>query len=342
MTFTMLVSLFSMITDMPFTVYYTFWLEERHGFNKQTPSFFIKDTLKSVALQFVLLPLVGAVVYIVQVGGDYFFVYLWAFATVVLLVLMTVYPDYIAPLFDKYSPLREGPLRTQIEELAASINFPLTKIYVFEGSKRSAHSNAYLYGFFNNKRIVLFDTLIQGYVPESSVDKSPDSNCDGDSGVAAPLTSTKGCNDDEILAVLAHELGHWKLSHVTKNLILSEVNILVTFLVFNLLFKYEPLYAAFGFHDSKPILIGLTLVTSYIFSPYNTLVSFLMTLLSRRFEFEADAFAKRLNRADKLKSALVKLNVDNLGFPVYDEWYSRWHHSHPTLLQRLDALDKTD
>jgi STE24 endopeptidase len=291
----------------------------------------------------------------VQSGGDYFFLYLWIFVTLVIVLLMTVYPDYIAPLFDKYSPLQEGELKSQIEKLAASIDFPLKKLYVVEGnryllyhflahliicncslkkkkgSKRSSHSNAYFYGFFNNKRIVLFDTLIEGYVKEESETT--------DSTTKPPK---KGCNNPEILAVLGHELGHWKLNHVTKNIVISELNILFMFTVFNMLFQYQPLYEAFGFHDSQPIFIGLYIVTSYIFSPYNAILSFLTTLLSRHFEFEADQFAKKLGHAVNLKSSLIKLNLDNLGFPIYDWLYSSWHHSHPTLLQRLNALEKTE
>lgn len=207
-------------------------------------------------------------------------------------------------------------------------------IIAFPGSKRSSHSNAYFYGFFKNKRIVLFDTLIEGYVKEEKEVKEAKED--------STKISKKGCNNAEILAVLGHELGHWKLNHVTKNIIISELNILFMFLVFNLLFQYRPLYEAFGFHDSQPIFIGLYIVTSYIFSPYNAILSFLTTLLSRHFEFEADRFAKQLGHAINLKSSLVKLNLDNLGFPVYDWLYSSWHHSHPTLLQRLNALDKTE
>lgn len=176
----------------------------------------------------------------------------------------------------------------------------------------------------------MFDTLIEGYVKED--DKA-------ESDAKAPK---KGCNNAEILAVLGHELGHWKLNHVTKNIVISELNILFMFLVFNLLFKFQPLYEAFGFYDSQPIFIGLYIVTSYIFSPYNAVLSFLTTLLSRRFEFQADKFAQQLGHATNLKSSLIKLNLDNLGFPIYDWLYSSWHHSHPTLLQRLHALDKTD
>ncbi|CAL1273872.1 unnamed protein product [Larinioides sclopetarius] len=226
---------------------------------------------------------------------------------------MTVYADFIAPLFDKFTPLPEGTLRTRIEELAKSISFPLKKLYVVEGSKRSSHSNAYFYGFYKNKRIVLFDTLIK-----------------------------TGCNNDEILAVLAHELGHWKLNHVLKNLIIAQVNLFLCFAVFALLFKNSSLYAAFGFHDQQPVIVGLVVIFQYVFSPYNEVLSFLMTALSRRFEFQADAFAKVLNKAADLRSALIKLNRDNLGFPVYDWLYSTWHHSHPPLLERIHALGKLD
>lgn len=140
-------------------------LEERHGFNKQTVGFFIKDTIKAILVSAVItVPIVGFIIKIVQLGGQFFFVWLWIFCFVVLMFLMTVYPLLIAPLFDKYTPLQDGPLKTRIEALASKIKFPLTKLYVVEGSKRSAHSNAYLYGLFNNKRIVLYDTLIKGYV----------------------------------------------------------------------------------------------------------------------------------------------------------------------------------
>lgn len=133
--------------DLPFKIYGTFVLEEKHGFNKQTPMFFIKDQIKGFVVgQAISIPISCAVIYIVQIGGDYFFVWLWLFTGILTLVLMTLYPVFIAPLFDKYSPLETGQLRTSIEELAARLKFPLAQLYVVEGSKRSAHSNAYFYG----------------------------------------------------------------------------------------------------------------------------------------------------------------------------------------------------
>ena len=335
----------STIIDLPWSLYSTFVLEEKHGFNKQTLGFYAKDKVKKFFVsQAIMAPLLGTAIYIIKSGGDYFFIYLWLFCFVVTLLLMTVYPDYIAPLFDKFEPLPEGRLRTEIEKLAASIDFPLTKLYVVEGSKRSAHSNAYFFGFYKNKRIVLYDTLLENFSLSS----------DNETSTAATEEESKkeeknkeekkkqGCSDDEVLAVLGHELGHWKLNHVFKNLVITEVNLLFCFMVFALLFKNQTIYTAFGFPNEKPVMIGLLIIFQYIFSPYNEVLTFLMTCLSRRFEFQADAFGKALGRAADLRSALIKLNKDNLSFPVYDKWYSMMYHSHPPLLERIEALGKID
>jgi len=159
----------------------------------QTAMFFIKDEIKKfLVAQIITLPLLCGMIWIVQIGGDYFFWYLWILSVVVSLFMMILYPEIIAPLFDKYSPLPDGELKQKIEELAASLKFPLYKLFIVEGSKRSSHSNAYLYGFYKYKRIVLFDTLIKGY---SKKDEGNDAD------------KEYGCDTNEILAVLAHELG---------------------------------------------------------------------------------------------------------------------------------------
>jgi len=324
--FLLLMNTFNTVTSLPFSIYHHFVLEEKHGFNKQTAGFYVKDKLKGyVVSQVISMPLIAAVVWIVKAGGDFFFVFLWLFAMLVTFFLLTIYPDYIAPLFDKYTPLPEGELKTRIEQLAASIHFPLYKLYVVEGSKRSVHSNAYFFGFFKNKRIVLFDTLLKDY---SKPDAEP--------------SEKKGCDNEEVLAVLGHELGHWKLNHVFKNIVIMQVNLLLLFLAFGYLFKFKELYRAFGFYNEEPVIIGLLVVLVYIFSPYNAVLSFALTSLSRKFEFQADAFAKSLGKSIYLRRALIKINQDNLGFPVYDWLFSMWHHSHPPLLERLEALDKSE
>lgn len=340
--FSLLGCLLNTAIDLPWSIYDTFMIEERHGFNKQTLGFFFKDRIKKfIVMQAIMLPILACIVHIVKIGGDYFFVYLWVFCVIMSLILMTVYADYIAPLFDKFTPLPEGPLRSAIEKLAASIDFPLKKLYVVEGSKRSAHSNAYFYGFYKNKRIVLFDTLLEDYTPINTDKKEGDGAVENEEPAEKEVKKT-GCKNDEVLAVLAHELGHWKLNHVLKNLVIGQVNLFLCFGVFALLFKNQTLYSAFGFHRHKPVVVGFLIIFQYIFSPYNEILSFLMTILSRRFEFQADSFAKILNKAADLRSALIKLNKDNLGFPVHDWLYSAFHHSHPPLLERIRALGKID
>lgn len=191
--FLIVVNTIGVLKSMPFKIYGIFVLEERHGFNKQTPWFFFKDQIKAfVVSQVISLPMAAAIVFIVQWGGDYFFVYLWAFTGVVSLLLLTIYPIFIAPLFDKYLPLEDGPLRRSIEKLAASLKFPLAQLYIVEGSKRSAHSNAYFYGLWGSKRIVLFDTLLINKGQKDDTDLKDDEK-------------GKGCEDSEVLAVLAHE-----------------------------------------------------------------------------------------------------------------------------------------
>ena len=305
----------STVIDLPLTVYYTFVLEQKYGFNKQTVKFFVVDRLKAFVLSQVLaLPISSVTIVIVKYGGDLFFVWLWVAVGVIALVLLTIYPSYIAPLFDKYTPLPDGELRTQIETLASELKFPLTQLYVVEGSKRSAHSNAYFYGLFKSKRIVLFDTLLKN-------------------------KENGGCDNDEILAVLSHELGHWSHGHVVKNIVIMQINLLLVFTAFSFLFRFEPLYRAVGFPvGTQPVLVGLLVVVQYVMMPYNALLSFLLTCLSRTFEFQADQFAVRLGNGEPLKRALVQLNKDNLGFPIYDWVYSAWHHSHPPLLERIAAL----
>ncbi|XP_012666321.1 CAAX prenyl protease 1 homolog [Otolemur garnettii] len=302
LVFLLLATLFSALTGLPWSLYNTFVIEEKHGFNQQTLGFFMKDAIKKfIVTQCILLPVSSLLLYIIKIGGDYFFIYAWLFTLVVSLVLVTIYADYIAPLFDKFTPLPEGKLKQEIEVMAKSIDFPLTKVYVVEGDSntRQEENHTYEYEEQNKKQ---------------------------------------GCKNEEVLAVLGHELGHWKLGHTVKNIIISQMNSFLCFFLFAILIGRKELFAAFGFYDSQPTLIGLLIIFQFIFSPYNEVLSFCLTVLSRRFEFQADAFAKKLGKAKDLYSALIKLNKDNLGFPVSDWLFSMWHYSHPPLLERLQAL----
>ncbi|XP_073682921.1 CAAX prenyl protease 1 homolog [Garra rufa] len=342
LVFLMLATLFSAFTGLPWSLYNTFVIEEKHGFNQQTLGFFLKDALKKFAVtQCILLPVTSLLLYIIKIGGDYFFIYAWLFTLIVSLILVTIYADYIAPLFDKFTPLPDGELKSEIESMSKSIYFPLTKVYVVEGSKRSSHSNAYFYGFFKNKRIVLFDTLLEDYSPlNKDGEKEPGTGEENEAAAneSKPKPKKQGCSNPEVLAVLGHELGHWKLGHTVKNIVISQMNSFLCFFLFAVLIVRKELFMAFGFHDAQPTLIGLMIIFQFIFSPYNELLSFCLTVLSRRFEFQADAFARGMGRSSELYSALIKLNKDNLGFPVADWLFSMWHYSHPPLLERLRAL----
>merc|ERR1712200_72851 len=191
----------------------------------------------------------------------------------------------------------EGELKGQIENLAASISFPLYKLYVVEGSKRSSHSNAYFYGFFKFKRIVLFDTLLEEserlkLKTDEEREKEAKEKEEQSGSTEEKEKKKTGCNNEEIVAVLGHELGHWSMNHVLKNILIAQVQIFSVF-------------ALFGFTDSQPALIGLMIVLQYITAPYSAVVGFLMSVLSRHFEFQADKFAANMGKAKDLKTALV-------------------------------------
>ncbi|OIT08036.1 PREDICTED: CAAX prenyl protease 1 homolog [Nicotiana attenuata] len=306
------VMVWSQITDLPFSLYSTFVIEARHGFNKQTVWLFFRDMIKGIALAVVIgPPIVAAIIVIVQKGGPYLAIYLWGFMLILSLVMMTIYPVLIAPLFNKFTPLPQGDLRLKIENLASSLKFPLKKLFVVDGSTRSSHSNAYMYGFFKNKRIVLYDTLIQ--------------QCK---------------NDEEIVAVIAHELGHWKLNHTMYSFIAVQILTLLQFGGYTLVRNSKDLFQSFGF-DTQPVLIGL-IIFQHTVIPLQHLVSFGLNLVSRAFEFQADAFAKKLGYAAPLRAGLVKLQEENLSAMNTDPWYSAYHYSHPPLVERLAAIDEPD
>ncbi|KAF8693672.1 hypothetical protein HU200_039084 [Digitaria exilis] len=300
------------IIGLSFSLYSTFVIEAQHGFNKQTIWLFIRDMVKEIMLSMILgPPIVAAIIYIIQIGGHYVAIYLWGFMFVLAVLMMTIYPIVIAPLFNKFTPLPEGVLKEKIEKLAASLKFPLKKLFVVDGSTRSSHSNAYMYGFFKNKRIVLYDTLIQ--------------QCS---------------NEDVIVSVIAHELGHWKLNHTIYFFVAVQLLMFLRFGGYTLARNSKDIFRSFGFND-KPIIIGL-IIFQYAIIPLQHLLNFCLNLVSRAFEFQADAFAKNLGYAPQLREALVKLQEENLSTMNTDPWYSAYHYSHPPLVERLQALEVPD
>ena len=298
----------SSIISLPLSYYSNFVLEEKYGFNKLTIKLWITDLIKTIGLSMVFIPpIMGGFLKIIDYYGDSFIVYVCGFTLAVQLIMMTIFPTLIQPLFNKITPLDDGDLKTAIEDLAKSQQFPLTKLYVIDGSKRSSHSNAYFTGLPWSKQIVLFDTLI-----EHSTIK-------------------------ETVAVLAHEIGHWKLNHLPKLLIFSQLNLFLTFSLFSAFVKNDSLFKSFGFFGGKPIIIGFMLFND-IFKPVESVLQFIMNLLSRKHEFEADAHAKKCGYSLELGKSLIKLNIENLSYMDADWLYSSYHRSHPILTERLNAI----
>ncbi|KAJ5907425.1 CaaX prenyl protease Ste24 [Penicillium taxi] len=301
-------SLISTIISLPVSYYSTFVLEEKFGFNKQTVKLWVTDIIKGQILGIVLgAPIISGLLTIVQKTGHSFFYYLWLFGIVVQVFAITIYPIVILPLFNKLSPLEPGALKTGVEDLAKKLKFPLSELHVIDGSKRSSHSNAYFYGLPWKKHIVIYDTLIEKSEPQ------------------------------EVVAVLSHELGHWSLSHTTKLFGIAQAHMFYIFALFSVFVNNKSLYQSFGFLKEQPIMIGFLLFSDAL-APMDAVVKLLMNILSRKFEFEADAFAQGLGYSDELASALVKLQIQNLSTMDADWMYASYHFSHPILTERLGAL----
>ncbi|KAH6688998.1 CAAX prenyl protease [Plectosphaerella plurivora] len=299
------------ILSLPSSVYHTFVLEQKFGFNKQTPKLFVTDMLKSNLLTFILTPpILAGFLTIIKKTGNQFFFYLWLFAAGLQMFMITIYPIAILPLFNKLSPLEDGELKQNVEALAAKLKFPLHELFVIDGSKRSAHSNAYFFGLPWKKHIVIYDTLIEKSEPQ------------------------------EVVAVLAHELGHWGLGHTTRLFGISQLHFIWIFSLFSVFINNNSLYTDFGFLFEHPIVIGFILFSDAL-SPMDTVVKLLMNVLSRKYEFQADAFARNLGYSTELAKSLIKLQIQNLSTMDADWLYATYHFSHPHLSERLKALDWT-
>ncbi|KAL0948416.1 hypothetical protein HGRIS_010997 [Hohenbuehelia grisea] len=321
--FAFVLFLLSSLPSIPLSLYSTFVLEEKHGFNKTTPALFVTDLIKGWGVGIVLgAPFLAAFLYIFQWAGTRFVPWLMGFMISFQLIMVILYPTVIQPLFNKLSPLAQGDLRTRIEALASKLKFPLKHLYEIDGSKRSSHSNAYFFGLPWSKHIVIFDTLIQQSRPE------------------------------EVEAVLAHELGHWYYLHPTKMMAISQLHVFSVLATFPAFMHAPPLLRAFDFPKAiaaRPPTIVAFLLFQMILTPVEAVVSILLNAVSRHFEWQADAFACELqdklqakemeDMGDRLGRALIQLHVKNLSTVWVDWLYSAYHHSHPTLTERLKGLE---
>ncbi|CDW55548.1 CAAX prenyl protease 1 [Trichuris trichiura] len=357
-----LTMIISSLLDLPWSYIRVFIIEEKHGFNKQKVAFFIKDTIMKLLVSLVITtPIVAALVWIIKWQSEHSILVTGTYLSVIGFLLMTIYPEVIAPLFDKFTLLPKGELNREIKKLSARVAYPLKKIIIVEGSKRSSHSNAYLYGIWNNKRIVLYDTLLAEYKTNENASKDEKGE-KTDGAISFKKThclmlpflvdfqkefngekkKALGMSNEEVLAVVGHELGHWKLWHNTYNIIIMEISLFAHLAVFAWLYKQPVLYHAFGFYDEYPVVIGLGVILQFILAPVTEFLGVMLVAFTRKMEFAADRFSANLGLGKCMKSALIKLSRDNLIFPIDDWLYSAWHHSHPSVPERLEALSKLD
>jgi STE24 endopeptidase len=298
----------SELVSVPFEMYRVFVLEERFGFNRTTVKVFVLDKLKEYGLMLILgLPLLAGLLLFLEYFPEWGWLYAWGLTLAILAALQYFAPVLILPLFNSFTPLEEGELRDKIMDYARRVGFQLQGIMVMDGSKRSTKSNAFLTGFGKKKRIALFDTLIAGHDP------------------------------DELVAILAHEVGHYKHKHILKNLILGTVKLGVLLYLVSICISYQPLFEAFGLSQVS-VSAGLVFFL-ILFSPVSLFLSLGMNLLSRRHEYQADRFAARTtDRPGLLISALKKLSVSNLANLTPHWFYVLVEYSHPPVLKRIQAL----
>ncbi|MCF8331249.1 MAG: M48 family metallopeptidase [Bacteroidales bacterium] len=297
------------ILSTPFSWYSTFTIEERFGFNKTNIKTFFLDKLKGWLLGIIIGGgLLVLIVWIYQASGDIFWIIAWMAITVFTIFMTMFYSTLIVPLFNKQKPLEDGPLREEIERFAEKTGFKLDNIFVIDGSKRSAKSNAYFSGLGPKKRIVLFDTLIENHTKE------------------------------ELVAVLAHEIGHYKKKHTLTNIVLSFLQTGVLLFVLSLVIDNPVMSGALG-AEQPSFHMGI-LAFGLLFTPINFILGILMNMLSRKFEYQADAFAGHNYSAKALKDALKKLSADNLSNLYPHPSYVFVYYSHPPVLKRLKFLDR--
>ncbi len=308
----------SLVVGMPFKIYDTFVIEARYGFNKTTVATFIADIFKELLLGAILggAVLAGVLWFFVH-AGPLAWLYAWGALAVFQLVLMYIAPVVILPMFNKFTPLEDGELRRAIESYAAEQKVSLSGIFKIDGSKRSTKSNAYFTGFGRTKRIALFDTLIEKHtVPE-------------------------------LVGVLAHEVGHYKLGHIRKFIVVSLASSLLMFWILSLFINQPRLYEAFkvpfeGVHGQPPIYAGL-LFFGFLYSPISMVLGLLGNMLSRKHEYEADAFAaKTTGTGETMIAALKKLSVDNLSNLTPHPLKVFLEYSHPPVLARIAALRRME
>ena len=303
--FTLLLA--STLISLPFNIYSTFVTEQKFGFNKTTVKTFISDQIKGLILTIILFGLLLSIVLVIFEYSNYAWLVCWAAVTIFTISITFIAPAWIMPLFNKFTPLENSELRYQIENYAANVNFKFKNIFVIDGSKRSAHSNAFFTGFGATKRIALFDTLVQEH------------------------------SENEILAILGHEIGHYKLKHIHTSTIIGIITTGVVFFTLSIILKQNALYQAF-YMDNQSIYSGL-IFFSFLYTPVQLILSILGQYISRKNEHAADKWAcANGQNGNALISALKKLSAHNLSNLTPHPAYVFFNYSHPPINQRIKLI----
>ena len=296
------------LINLPISLYSTFVIEEEFGFNKMNIKTYITDTIKEVILTTILGAFIVTILFIfMDKTGSFWWIWATIFYISFQLLMVLIYPNFIAPIFNKFTPLEDGELKEKLENMAKKAQFSLSGIFVMDGSKRSGHSNAYFTGIGKTKRIVLYDTLI------------------------------KNLSTPELCGVLAHEIGHWKKGHIKTTLLKTFLVVPVVFFILSIIINFPVLFTTFNMEIGT--YHGLIILISLISSPFTFYFKPLSNRSSRKHEFEADAYAKELTgEGESLISALLKLSKDNLSNITPDANYSNFHYSHPPVNERVEKL----
>ncbi len=300
------------LLSLPFSIYSTFVIEEKYGFNKTTPKTFVLDLVKGLGLSILLGgPLLAGILAFFTFVDQYAWLYAWGAVTAFTLFIQFVAPTWIMPIFNDFEPLAEdSDLRQKIRDYADKVNFAMEGVYVMDGSKRSSKSNAFFTGFGKNKRIALYDTLIDNH------------------------------EEDELVAVLAHEIGHYKKKHIIKNMAISIAQTGIMFFLLSIFLNSQGLFDAF-FMEQMSVYAGL-IFFGMLYAPIDMIVSVFMQILSRKYEFEADEFASTTYKKEPMIDALKKLSKDNLSNLTPHPFYVFLNYSHPPVLERIKAIRAID
>ena len=297
----------STLISLPFNIFSTFVTEQKFGFNQTTIKTFVGDQIKSLLLTIVLFGLLLSIVLVIFEYSSYAWLVCWLAVTIFTISITFIAPAWIMPLFNKFIPLEKSELRTKIEDYAAKVNFKFKNIFIIDGSKRSSHSNAFFTGFGSTKRIALFDTLVEEH------------------------------SENEILAILGHEIGHYKLKHIHMSTFIGIITTGIIFFILSIVIELNTLYEAFGM-DHQSIYSGL-IFFSFLYTPVQLLLSILGQYISRRNEHSADRWACN-NGQDKntLISALKKLSTHNLSNLTPHPAYVFFNYSHPPIKKRIELI----